>query len=93
MALYGGHLQRPRDIIRHEKRFFWPRRPFKSYGTQEIPLLFTRRPARQAEGFPFYERFSGNRCHSEYDETLYEKTTDGYGKIKIRSFICSAPRI
>lgn len=81
MALYRGYHCWPRNIIRHEKRFFRSRRSFESHGTQEIPLLFTRGFACQIEGFSFYERFSGNRCHSEHDETLYEETADGYGKI------------
>lgn len=83
MALYRGHLQRPHNIIRHEKCFFRPRRSFESYGPKEIPLLFTRRVACQIEGRAFHECFSGNRCYFEYDETIYEKAVDGYGKIKI----------
>jgi len=89
MALYGRHLQRPHNIIRYEKRFFRPRRPFEPYGPKEISLLSTRRIACQIEGLPFHECFASNRYHLKYDETFHEKTVDGYGKIEIIIYVTS----
>lgn len=83
MAVHRRHWRWPCDIVRHEKRFFRSRRPFEPYGLEEVSLLLARRIARQTKGFPFYERLSSNRRYSEYDETVYEEATDGYGKIKI----------
>lgn len=87
MALHRGHLRRPCYIIRHEKRFFRPRRPFESYGPKEIPLLSARRIACQIKRFSFHECFPSNRCYFKHDETIHEKAIDGYGKIEIMTHI------
>lgn len=83
MVVHGRHLRRPYNTIRHEERFFRPCRPFEPHGPEEVPLLLARRIARQTKGLSLHERFSSNRRYSEHDETLYEETTYGYGKIEI----------